>query len=190
MSAEDFILAIYKDSRTVFGLADVAMLFPQADGKTLSERLRYYVRTGRLESPRRGIYAKPGYNRLELANALYKPSYISLEYVLQQAGVVFQFDSRITSIGYLSREVPVGGETFSYRKIKEQIIIDPAGVTRRENVNMATPERAFLDILYLNKEFYFDNLHPIDKGLIEKILPIYRSAALEKRVSKLLKNGH
>jgi len=190
MEQRDFILEIYKDSRTVFGLADVAMLFPQEENKYLSDRMGYYVQTGRLLNPRKGIYAKPGYNPLELANALYTPSYISLEYVLQQAGVIFQYDSRYTSVSYLSREVEIDGKTYSYCRIREDIIMDMTGIVRgRENVNIATPERAMLDMLYLNKDFYFDNINSLDMQLIGRILPAYKSAALEKRVAKLQNNG-
>jgi hypothetical protein len=193
MEQKDFILEIYKDPRTVFGVPDVAMLFPGATGgenKYLSDRLRYYVKTVRLLNLRKGIYAKPGYNPLELANILYTPSYISLEYVLQQAGVIFQFDSRITSVGYLSREVAIDGRTFGYRRIKEEIIMESGGILRgTAGVNIATPERAFLDTLYLNKDFYFDNLNPLDKQTIARLVPAYRSAALEKRVAKILQNG-
>ncbi len=181
---------IYKDPRTVFGVPDVAMLFPGEAGKYLSERLRYYVQTGRLVSPRKGIYAKPGYNPLELANILYTPSYISLEYVLQQAGVIFQFDSRITSVGYLSRELEIDGRTYSYRRIREDIIMAQGGIVRRDdNVNIATPERALLDTLYLNKYFYFDNPGSLDREQIARLVSAYRSAALEKRIAKLLNNG-
>jgi len=188
MEQKDFILEIYKDSRTVFGLSDVAMLFPQEKNRYLSDRMGYYVQTGRLLNPRKGIYAKPGYNPLELANALYTPSYISLEYVLQQAGIIFQYDSRCTSVSYLAREVQIDGKTYSYRRIREEIIMDMTGIVRgRDNVNIATPERALLDMLYLNKDFYFDNINPLDRQLIGRILPAYRSAALEKRVAKLLK---
>jgi hypothetical protein len=196
MEQKDFILEIYKDPRTVFGVSDVAMLFPGAAGaaggenKYLSDRLRYYVQTGRLLNPRKGIYAKPGYNPLELENILYTPSYVSLEYVLQQAGVIFQFDSRITSVCYLSRELEIDGRTFSYRRIKEEIIMEPGGIVRgTAGVNIATPERAFLDTLYLNKDFYFDNLNPLDRQQIARLAPVYRSAALEKRVTKILRNG-
>ncbi len=51
----------------------------------------FYTRAGLLLNLRKGIYAKPAYN--------------PLEYGLQQAGVIFQFDSRVTSVGYLSREI-------------------------------------------------------------------------------------
>ncbi|MGB3343716.1 MAG: hypothetical protein WBA61_07380 [Aequorivita sp.] len=188
MKKEDFILTLYKDRRSVFRLSDVAMLFPEAAGKNLSGRMGYYVDTGRLLKLRRGIYAKPDYNPLELANMLFTPSYISLEYVLQQAGIVFQYDSRYTSISYLSREVLIDGKTYSYRRIKETIIMDTTGIIRnKKQCNMATPERALLDMLYLNKDFYFDNLNAIDQEAIAQILPIYKSLALEKRVAELFK---
>ena len=190
MEKKDFILEIYKDSRTVFRLLDIAMLFPQEENKYLSDRIGYYVQTGRLLNPRKGIYAKPDYNPLEFANLLYTPSYISLEYVLQQAGVIFQYDSRYTSVSYLSREIEADGKVYNYRRIKEEIIMDTTGIIRnQDNVNIVTPERAFLDMLYLNKDFYFDNINSLDRKLIGRILPIYRSAALQKRVTKLLKNG-
>lgn len=189
MRSTDYILDIYKDKRTVFSLPDIAMLFRESENKNLANKMGYYVRTERLQNPRKGIYAKPDYNPLEFANRLYTPSYISLEYVLQQAGVIFQYDSRYTSVSYLSRELEVAGKIYSYRRLKEEIIIDTTGVVRRDHVNIATPERAFLDLLYLNKEFYFDNINPLDRQLIAKILPLYKSAAMEKRVTKLLKNG-
>ena len=185
----DFILEVYKDQRTVFKLSDIAMLFPQEESLYLSNRMGYYVQTGRLLNPRKGIYTKPGYNPGELGNMLYTPSYISLEYVLQQAGIIFQYDSRYTSVSYLSREVEIAGKTYSYRRIKEEIIMDTAGIVRENNINIATPERAFLDMLYLNKDFYFDNINPLDRQLISRIVPAYKSAALEMRVVKLLKNG-
>jgi hypothetical protein len=189
MKGVDYIFDIYKDKRTVFRLSDIAMLFPQAENKYLANKMGYYVKTGKLLNLRKGVYAKPGYNPLEFANLLYTPSYISLEYVLQQTGVVFQYDSRYTSVSYLSREVEVDGNTYSYRRIKEDIIINTIGIIRKDNTNIATPERAFLDVLYLNKDYYFDNLNPLNKLLISQILPVYQFAALEKRVANILGNG-
>lgn len=189
MNGKDFILELYKDKRSVFRLSDVAMLFPEAAEKNLSDRMGYYVKTNRLLKLRRNIYAKPDYNPLELANILFTPSYISLEYVLQQAGVIFQYDARYTSVSYLSREVEIDGNTYNYRRIKEEIIVNTKGIARNKGqFNIATPERALLDTLYLNKDFYFDNLHAINSKLIKQIAPIYQSLALEKRVTELFKN--
>jgi len=128
MKRVDYIFDIYKDKRTVFQLADIAMLFPKSENKFLANKMGYYVKTGKLLNLRKGVYAKPGYNALEFANLLYTPSYISLEYVLQQAGVVFQYDSRYSSVSYLSREIDVDGNTYSYRRIKGDIIINTIGM--------------------------------------------------------------
>lgn len=189
MREVDYIFDIYRDKRTVFRLSDIAMLIPAAENKNLANKMGYYIKSGRLLNPRKGIYAKLRYNPLELANLLYTPSYISLEYVLQQSGIIFQYDSRLTSISYLSRELEIEGKIYSYRRIKGDIVMVATGILRKDNVNIATPERAFLDMLYLNKDYYFDNINPLDREMIELILPAYKSVALENRVLKLLENG-
>jgi hypothetical protein len=67
--------------------------------------------------------------------------------------------------------------------------MDRTGILQvNDTVNMATPERAFLDLLYLNKSFYFDNLQPLKRQIIKQLLPIYNSAALLDRTDKLLGN--
>ncbi len=185
----DLILSVFSDARTVFSLKDVAMLIGESDFKKLNERLNYYVRKGKLLRPRKGIYVKPGYDPEELACTLYTPSYISLEYVLLKAGVIFQYDERITAASYLSRSVDIEGRTYAYRKIKGEILVVTQGIVQIDNVNIATPERAFLDILYLDKGYYFDNLNPLDRNLITKLLPAYNSKTLTARVKKMLANG-
>ena len=97
--------------------------------------------------------------------------------------------SGITSVSYLSRTINVGNKQLSYRKIKDAILVNTTGLLQREGiVNIASPERAFLDLLYLESQFYFDNLNSLDKKLVFKILPIYESKALARRVKKLMKN--
>lgn len=181
----DIVLSIYKDVKTVFRLRDIALMSGESDFESLNKKLNYYVRRGKLLNPRKGIYAKPNYHSEELACILYTPSYISLEYVLQKAGVLFQYDSRITTISYLSRSVEVEDKTIVYRKIKGEIIANTRGISREINqVNIATSERAFLDTLYLNKNYYFDNLNPLNKEKVYDLLPIYMSKALTEKVKK------
>jgi hypothetical protein len=158
----------------------------EKDFESLNKKLNYYVRTGKLLNPRKGIYAKPDYSSEELACILYTPSYISLEYVLQKAGVLFQFDSRITSVSYLSRNIEIGDKTLVYRKIKGEIMANTRGIISQiDQVNIASGERAFLDLLYLNKTYHFDNLNPLNKTKVYDLLPIYRSKALNDRVNRL-----
>ena len=185
----DLIYTLYNDARTVFRLKDVAMLTGETSFSSLNMKLNYYVRTGRLQNPRKGLYCKPNYNQQELACRIFAPAYISLEYVLQQAGVIFQYDSRLTAISYLSRDVEIGNKIFSFRKIKNDLLVSQQGVEQRGNImTIAIPERAFLDMLYLNGAMYFDNLNPLKIELIEQMLPIYNSQILTKRVQKLFKN--
>jgi hypothetical protein len=185
----DIIFTVYNDQRTVFTLNDIAMLVDESDFNSLNKKIHYYVGRGKLLRPRKGIYVKKDYNPEELACKLYTPSYISLAYILQEAGVVFQFDSRITSVSYLSRTVEIEESVYTYRRIKGEIMVDTSGITRERNINKATVERAFLDTLYLNGDFYFDNLIPLDRTLVYKLLPIYNSKALTARVNKILNNG-
>ena len=185
----NIIFTVYKDIRTVFRLNDVALLIGETNFQSLNKKLNYYVRTGKLQNPRKGIYTKPNYNPEELACTIYTPSYISLEYVLQKAGIVFQYDSRITAVSYLSRTIEVASQTYLFRKIKEEILLNTAGIIRQDNhINIAIAERAFLDLLYLNTNYYFDNLNPLNKQLVYKFLPMYQSKALYVRANKLLKN--
>jgi len=182
---KNIIFELYKSSRTVFRIKDIAMMLGFEETTTLRKKLNYYVQTGKLLNPRRGFYAKEGYKPEELACLLYPPTYISLEYVLQRSGIIFQYDSAITNVSYLSRETEVDNQIFRYRQIKGEILINTAGIILNEdNINIATPERAFLDTIYLNKRFYFDNLHALDKQKIDKLLPIYNSQTLVKTVHK------
>lgn len=184
-SQNSTILQLYESPRTVFSIAGIGLLTGEKREGLISKRLNYYVREGRLLNPRRGIYAKHGYIHEELACLLYTPSYLSLEYVLQKAGVVFQYDSRLTCVSYLSRSIAIDGHEYCYRRIKGEILADTRGITCRNNTNMATPERAFLDVMYLNAEYYFDNLRPLDYKKIMALLPIYGNQRMEKRIKKL-----
>jgi len=184
---ENIIFELYKSSRTVFRINDIALLMGKEKDDTLYKLLNYYVKSGKLLNPRRGFYAKEGYKDEELACLLYPPTYISLDYVLQRAGITFQYDSTITNVSYLTREIEIEGQAFRYRKIKGEILTNTAGIIlNQNNINIATPERAFLDMLYLNGKYYFDNLHVLHKKTVAKLLPIYNSQTLTENVTNLL----
>ena len=187
---KDIVLAIYRESRTVFRLNDIAMLMNESDFQSLNKKLNYYVRTGKLLNPRKGIYAKPGYNPEELACTIFTPSCISLQYVLQKTGIIFQYDSRITSVSYLSRVIEIDNQPFVYRKIKGSALVNTMGIIMQKNhINIASAERAFLDFLYLEKDYHFDNLNPLNKEFVYELLPLYQSKTLRLSVKRLFQNG-
>ncbi len=189
--SDNFIYVLYSNPRTVFKFIDIAMLLRETNFNALKMKLNYYVKTGRLLNPRKGIYCKMNYNKEELACCVFLPAYISLDYVLQKAGVIFQFDRKISVVSYLSREIETDFQIYSFRKIKNEILASPRGIIQTQQAYaIASVERAFLDSLYLNGEIYFDNLRPINKDKVEELLPIYNSITLVKRVKKIFENEH
>ena len=186
-SQENIMLTLSESPRTAFNSKSISLLLNEKRDTSLAKRLNYYVQKGLLLNPRKGIYAKRNSNPEELAGLVFVPSYISLEYVLQKSGVIFQYDSAITSVSYLSREIEMLGQTFRYRQIKGEILYNLEGIERRDNINIATPERAILDMMYLNSECYFDNLNAVSKKRIKQLLPIYQSQKLTERVDEMFK---
>ena len=185
----DVLFTIYNNNRTVFTFSNIALLTGESNAAKLSNKLNYYVHSGKLLNPRKGIYAKNNYNPEELACLLYTPSYISLEYVLQKAGVIFQYDEKITAVSYLSRTVEIDKNVYQYRKIKNEILIDMSGIIRSNNLNIASPERAFLDVMYLNASYYFDNINSLNKNVIYELLPVYNSKILTERINNIFKKN-
>ena len=107
--------------------------------------------------------------------------------MLQKEGIVFQYDSAITAISYLSRSVEIDRWEIKYRKIKDAVLLNTTGIiSRHDGVNIATAERAFLDMIYLNGDYYFDSLNTLNKAYVNQLMPIYQSKVLLQRVKKLL----
>lgn len=189
MNRGDYIPALLRSTQTVFSLKDIALLWRCPISNTFQVRVNYYVKMGQLIHVRRGLYSKDkNYSRHELATKIHIPAYVSFETVLAQAGVVFQFYNQIFAASYLTREVTVDGQRYSFRKIKDFALTNPAGIENKDNCSIATVERAFLDTAYLNKEYHFDNLSPLNWDKVFDILQIYQNKRMEKFIQALYKD--
>lgn len=182
--AEDFLLELYKKSQTVFSIKEISLIFPQIPYQNLKSRLHYAVSVGKLKKLRKGIYAKENFEPLELANKIYTPSYISLETVLAKEGIIFQKYATIFVVSYLTRRIKVVGQEIFYRKIRDEVLLNNLGVREEGNCFMASRERAFLDAIFLYKDYHFDNLRPLDWEKVKEVSRIYASKTLEKRVAE------
>jgi len=183
------ILDIYNSKNTVFSIKDIALLWGESDTKLVKMRVYRYVKAGKLHSIRKGLYAKDkNYDKSELAAKIYTPSYVSFETVLGRAGVIFQSYSQIFVASYLTREIAVEGQTYFYRKIKDSVLTNSAGIEHKENYSIAVLERAFLDMVYLNKDYYFDNLSGFDWNKVFEILPIYSNKRMEEAIKSYYDN--
>lgn len=181
---EDLILDLYSQPQTVFTLDEISLLFPQIPYENLRSRIRYFTNAGKLKRLRQGLYAKNEYNLLEVANKVYKPSYISFETVLARGGVVFQYYETIFVASYLTRSVRINGVNIQYRQIKGEVLTNLSGIEQKEGYFIATLERAFLDAIYIYKNYHFDNLGAIDWEKVTELKKIYKNKVFEKRVEE------
>lgn len=179
------ISLLLRSERTVFSFQDICLLWGTTNATAAISAVNYYVRTGDLVRLRRGIYAKGrDYDHQELASRIYTPSYVSFETVLVASGINFQYYGQIFVASYLSREIEVDGQVYVYRRIKQNILAEPMGLLTQYGSSIATPERAFLDTVYLNKNYHFDNLSPLDWELVFRLLPLYSNQSMRARVQR------
>ena len=183
------ILKILRSKSSAFTFKEILLSSELADAALLKRRLHYYVKKGELYSVRRGLYAKDkNYDRLELATKILTPSYVSFETILAEAGVIFQYYNKIFVATYQTRDIESDKQLYSFRKIKDDILANTAGIENRGNYFAASKERAFLDVLYLNKNYHFDNLAPLDFGKIQSLLAVYQNKRMERQVKRYFKH--
>lgn len=184
----EYLEVLLRSPKTIFSNKDVALLWNENDNLIVADRLKRYVRVGKLIRLRRGFYAKDkNYDPLELATRIYTPSYISFETILTRAGINFQKYDSIFVASYVTREIKVGGQNISYIRMKDYVLSNTTGVEQNGNVAMATKERAFLDRIYISKDYHFDNLSVLDWDKVFEILPIYNNKRMEKKVNAYFK---
>jgi predicted transcriptional regulator of viral defense system len=186
MSKGNYLTTLLRSRKTVFSLKDIALLWHETSTNATSVRLNYYVNKGELYRIRKGLYAKDkNYNRYELATRILTPAYVSFEIILVNAGVIFQFYEPIFLASYTTRKIFVDQQYYHFQKIKNEVLLNGIGIKHENETSFATKERALLDTLYLNKNYYFDNLDAINWDFVFEILPIYENKRLTKKVSFL-----
>lgn len=187
---KNLTFGLYSAKNTVFTTQEISLILGETDLDRLKSRINYFVKKGVLVSLRKGLYAKSsGYEILEASNKIFTPSYISLETVLQRSGVTFQdYSKTIFVVSYQTREIKLGEYTISFKKIKDEILTNSSGIINDDGYAIASGERAFLDRIYLSKNYYFDNLSAIDWESASKLLKIYNNRSMERRFKSYVKN--
>ena len=181
---DNLVAKLYQSSKTVLNTRDLALIWAQTNVNNLKAKLSYYSRTGALIRLARGIYAKDAsYNPKELATSIYVPSYISFETVLREAGVIFQYYETIFVASKWPKTMKVDKYNFTFRKLKDEVLFNPSGIINENGFSIATTERAFLDMIYLYPQYYFDNLSPLDWDKCFALAKIYNNQQLIKRLN-------
>lgn len=183
---QNTIKSLYTSHQTVFRPGDLGLLWNIQEHTYLKTKIQRAITNGTLLRLQRGFYAlQQDYNIFEAANKLVSPSYISLHTVLAKAGAVFQYDSVVYSIARTPKELVVNKQKFIYHKIHDDIFFQKTGLIVSDNVTMAIPERALLDLLYLYPKATVDHLSVINKNVCVDLLPLYHNKALTKRLHYL-----
>jgi predicted transcriptional regulator of viral defense system len=189
MATDNLIAKLYESPKTILTTKDIALIWEETNTVNLTSKIKYYAKEGSLIRLTRGVFAKnKEYEVKELATSLYTPSYISFETVLREAGIIFQHHDSIFVAGPYPIVKKIGDKTITFRKLKESVLFNSTGVKNEKNYSIATPERAFLDTIYLSPKFYFDNLRSINWELCFELAKIYDNKQLIKRVTQYQKN--
>lgn len=185
----EYIEILLRSQKTIFSTKDIALLWGEKSEAHTRMRLSDYVKTGKLIRVHRGFYAKDkNYNRFELATRIYTPSYISFETVLTRTGVNFQYYGNIFVASYVTRNIEVDGQKISFVRMKYYVLSNTMGIEHINSVSSATKERAFLDRIYVSKDYHFDHLDVLDWNKVFEILPIYRNKRVSKKVGEYFKD--
>lgn len=185
---DSLIAKLYQSPKTILTNKDLALIWNISNKKNLHSTVAYYVKRKVLIRLTRGVFAKnEDYNIKELATSVYTPSYITFETVLREAGVIFQHYNSIFVAAPYSFNKKIDGSTFIFRKLKDEVLFNSTSIISKDNYSIATVERAFLDMIYLFPNYYFDNLKLINWEKCVEISKIYNNKQMIKRLSKYKK---
>jgi len=187
MKEINIALELYKSPKKVFSVHELSLMFAGIDYKNLKRRLSYLVKSGKLKRLRRGVLAKDDYNIREVVNKIYKPSYISLETVLAKKGLIFQSYESVFAVSYVNRQIEIDGRKIVYRRLKESVLVNSLGIRTDGFWAVASKERAFLDTIYVYKNYHIDNLAVLDWDRVFEILEIYKNHSFVRRINSYYK---
>lgn len=182
---DDALAQLYQSPKTIVTIKDLALIWQETNSDHLKARASYYVKRGALKRLRRGVFAKgKNYDPRELATSIYTPCYISFETSLREAGIIFQHYETIFVAGPLSKTITIDKYTFTFRTLKESVLYNSAGIIKYDTYGAATPERAFLDMIYIMPSYYFDHLDNINWEKCHELAHLYRNRRLIKRLTE------
>ncbi|MBF0362138.1 MAG: hypothetical protein HQK49_14070 [Oligoflexia bacterium] len=151
---EESLLELKSNIITYSGLLDL-----YKDKKNPKDKVYHILKNGELIKIRRNLYVlgdryKRGYSLASLANLVYGPSAISLEWALSHHGLIPERVNLITSVCFKRKKMfqtPVG--VFAYSCLPVDIY--SVGIEYHQqaegNFLMASAEKALIDLIFLKK---------------------------------------
>ncbi len=148
---------------------------------TLKLQLNKWTKKGKIISLKKGMYTLSDIDRqvavshYMIANELYSPSYISLEFALSYYQLIPEAVNTFTCITTKKTKTFKNQfGLFTYKSIKKQYYFGFTSVKSPDNHNffLATPEKAILDFIYYN-------ISPTESDIKKEFLNNYRFQNLD-----------
>lgn len=177
----------------IFTPLEFARVF-QASPHTIKYFLETQVEEGLLSRLKQGLYSLKTDlpSEKEVANRLYRPSYISFSYALAYYGILLEMPYQITSATTKpTRVFSNTNQVFSYHTIKEEAF---TGYFLKKEGDIsfliAEPEKALVDYVYfaiLGRGPSIDrlNISSLNKDKAVKYAKLYKRKSLIERIEEL-----
>lgn len=179
-----------------FSTHQVYALYPTFNKNNLTN----WSKKGYITKLKNGLYTfsefkQESFYYMYFANRMYKPSYISTHSALAFYGLIPEAVTQITSVSSLkTAQFENNFGTYIYQNVQASLMFGFETKPYKEDLYMlmAQPEKALLDLLYLNPYYItqqdFQALR-IDEGLLEELISIERlQNYVTKFNNKRLKN--
>jgi len=183
-------LKILADSKkSVFNTKDLQDLWRENSKNTIVAAKRM-VRKGLILKLAKGYYAlNKKYDIYELANLIISPSYISFGSALFYWNVCFQVGDTINSVSLLNYEKKIEDRTYKYYAMKKELFFNLEGIDFKDNISIASPERAILDSFYFGFFLNIDNEEKINFTYLKKTSLFYPKSIQKKVENFIIKHG-
>jgi len=140
----------------LFRVEDIFKWFPGAKRTTTLNQLSFWLKKGYLEKIRKGVYKLSDFEVKDvflLTNFIYSPSYISLESALNYYSIIPDIPFGITSVTVNKTKTfkTKNYGVFYYYNVKPELFFGfrTILVGKKYSYNIASPEKALFDYLYL-----------------------------------------
>ncbi|MFA5645506.1 MAG: hypothetical protein WDA18_04020 [Candidatus Ratteibacteria bacterium] len=172
------------DLKRIFGVSEVSVRF----------FLTRYVKKGAIVKLRNSLYTLNNNipSEVEIANALYRPSYISLTYALAYYHIIPEMVYSITSVTTLpTARFNAINKEFRYHKIKASVFTGYSPVKiEGKTILFACKEKAFVDYLYfvLRKSYKLNeriDISGLDKKELTKYVKLFNNKGINELIERI-----
>lgn len=178
---------LLKLKEKLFHTNDLALLWEISNKNTLYTTIKRYIQKGILIPIHKGFYSTIPIDQINLFKLaigyLHQYTYVSCETVLIGEGIIFQKANYLTLISGISKKFTIANNSYFVRQLKDNYLYNDRGIDRIDGVMTASVERAIADLLYFNKNYYFDNKKKINWKRVKEIQKVIGYLPAGKQVS-------